>query len=411
MNGMKKTIVIIGGGAAGFFCALAAKRELPNADVHILESSAKVLSKVRISGGGRCNVTHSCFDPRNLVQHYPRGSKELLGPFHTFQPQDTVDWFRERGVELKTEEDGRMFPVTDSSETIIECFLQEAKSLGVTVHTRAKVSKLLKKEEGFEVHCSEIRLDADALVLASGSHPSGLEFAVEFGHTIVPPVPSLFTLNIKKFPLVSLAGVAHRAEVSLPGTKFSQKGPLLITHWGFSGPAALRLSAFGARYLAEKDYRTPVWIDWLPEMHEGKVLYRFEREQESHPKKHLGNLRMEALPKSLWKEIASRIADLCTPLCEISKAKLRDLTQYLKKDEYLIEGKTTNKEEFVTAGGVRLSEVHFKTMESRLTPGLYFCGEILDIDGVTGGFNFQNAWTTGWVVAKGLTKRFLSETQ
>jgi predicted Rossmann fold flavoprotein len=400
---MKKTILIIGGGAAGFFSALAVKKNLSEADVLILEGSAKLLSKVRISGGGRCNVTHSCFNPRNLVQHYPRGFKELLGPFHTFQPQDTVEWFQARGVRLKTEGDGRMFPVTDSSETIIDCLMKEAESLGVEIHTRAKVKELVSLEKGFEVICEAKTYLADHVILATGSNPAGLELAEKLGHTIIPQVPSLFTLNIKKFPLASLAGVASRASVSLPGTKFQQKGPLLVTHWGFSGPAALKLSAFAARFLAEKEYKTPVQIDWLPDINEGKLLESFEREKVEHPKKQLGNLRLESLPKSLWKELASRVGDLCKPLQELSKAKLRELTQHLKRDEYLIEGKTANKEEFVTCGGIKLSEVHFKTMESKLVPGLHFCGEVLDIDGVTGGFNFQSAWTTGWLAAHGVS--------
>lgn len=401
---MKKTIYILGGGAAGFFSALSSKFHAPDAQVTILEGSAKVLSKVRISGGGRCNVTHSCFDPKNLISHYPRGGRELLGPFHTFQPQDMIEWLHKKGVELKTELDGRMFPITDSSETIIECFLQEANRLGVEVRTRAKVTKIEKHSNQWHLLLNDQVLIGDKVIFATGSSIEAWKMIASLGHTVIPPVPSLFTLNIKKFPLISLAGVSSRVQIKLLGTKFSQAGPLLITHWGFSGPAPLKLSAFAARYLAEKEYRVPVLVDWLPDEHEEKLCHTFEREKELHPKKHFGNLQIGNLPKNLWKELASRVASLTKPLQEISKRDLRRFVEYLKRDEYLIEGKTTNKEEFVTCGGVKLSEVHFKTMESKLHKGLYFCGEVLDIDGVTGGFNFQCAWTTGWLAGRELER-------
>ncbi|GAB4232495.1 MAG: NAD(P)/FAD-dependent oxidoreductase [Chlamydiales bacterium] len=371
-------IVIIGGGAAGFFAAIAAKQTYPHAEVILHERTAKVLSKVRISGGGRCNVTHACFDPRQLVKNYPRGSKELLGPFHRFQPADTIQWFLERGVELKTEEDGRMFPVTDSSQTIIDCLLKEANNVGVNIQLQSKIAL--------------DTIDADRLILATGSAKSGWDIAAKLGHTIQPPVPSLFTFNIPHFPLEALAGVSlEPVRLSLDGTKYIQEGPLLITHWGFSGPAALKLSAFGARYLSEQNYEVELCIDWLPHSTVEELLSLLMKE---NPQKKLEATRCIPLPKRLWKFLCG---DGSQTLGCMSKAAKRQLCEKLKSDCYQVKGKTTNKEEFVTCGGVTLSEVDFRTMESKIHPGLYFCGEILDIDGVTGGFNFQNAWTTGWI--------------
>lgn len=380
-------IAVIGGGAAGFFAALAAKESNPKAEVLLLEKSAKLLSKVRISGGGRCNVTHACFDPKELIQNYPRGSKELLGPFHRFGPRDAIEWFKARGVILKTEKDGRMFPVTDSSETIIHCFFEEAKKLGVKISTQTKLQSIQKVENGFEL---DNNFFVDRVILATGSSKSGWEFAKSFGHTIQTPVPSLFTFNVPSFPLVHLAGVSvQSAKLTLEGSRLEQEGPLLITHWGFSGPVALKLSAFGAKFLAEKKYAASLIIDWLPEFTVEQLRLLIEKERT----KKLENLRITSLPKSLWKEFCQRI-DLSRPL---SNSTILKLCKMLKNDRYEVRGKTTNKEEFVTCGGVTLSEVHFKTMESKLCKNLYFCGEILDIDGVTGGFNFQNAWTTGWI--------------
>lgn len=367
-------IVVIGGGAAGFFSALAAKKNNPKAKVTLFERSAKLLSKVRISGGGRCNVTHGCFDLKQLVQNYPRGKRELLGPFHKFGPKDTIEWFESRGVSLKQEKDGRMFPITDSSETIINCFLKEAEDLGVEICTQTKVK--------------EINLEEDRVILATGSSPAGYEIARSFGHTIESPVPSLFTFNIPSFALEPLSGVTVDA-VKLKIGKLENTGPLLITHWGFSGPAALKLSAFGARFLAEKKYETTLCIDWIPEI----------KSIDTQSKKLVSSLKL--LPKKLFKALLERAnipAEL--PLCQLGKASTSRLLEVLKNDQYQVSGKTTNKEEFVTCGGVALSEVNFQTMESKLCKNLFFCGEILDIDGVTGGFNFQNAWTTGWIAGR-----------
>ncbi|MCB1118941.1 MAG: aminoacetone oxidase family FAD-binding enzyme [Chlamydiia bacterium] len=337
-------IAIIGGGAAGFFAALTAKEANPKAEVHLFERSNKLLAKVRLSGGGRCNVTHACFDPKALVLNYPRGHKELLGPFHRFQPQDTIAWFESRGVPLKEEADGRMFPLSNSSETIISCFVQEAKKLGVHIHTQATITAI---DKGFFLHGPDMAFDR--LILTTGSSRFGWEVAKQFGHTIQSPVPSLFTFNIPNFPLEHLSGVSlPHATLTIAGTQFLQTGPLLITHWGFSGPVALKLSAFAARYLAEKNYHITLQVNWHPD---------------------------QKLPKRLFKTLQER--ETC-----------------FENDPYTVSGKTTNKAEFVTCGGITLSEVNFKTLESKRCPNLFFAGEILDIDGITGGFNFQNAWTT-----------------
>lgn len=393
-------IFIIGAGAAGFFAALEAKKNNPKAEVVLLEKTAQLLSKVKISGGGRCNVTHACFDPKELIQNYPRGSRELLGLFNKFQPTDTIHWFKERGVILKKEKDGRMFPISNSSVTIINCFLEEAKKLGVKIQTKVKIDSIIKTPNGFILTIGEETLSADRLILATGSGRSGWEFAKSFGHTIVEPVPSLFTFNIPSFPLVDIAGVSCKASIKLKGTTRKQEGPLLITHWGFSGPAALKLSAFAARVLFEKKYETPLLIDWLPDIHEEELNLFFKNEKIAHPSKQLSSLKMYSLPKNLYKALVKKAGLEEMNLNSLSKSKLSQLVEVLKRDLYQVKGKTTNKEEFVTCGGIRLAEVQFKTMESKHCPHLYFCGEILNIDGVTGGFNFQNAWTTGYIAGR-----------
>jgi predicted Rossmann fold flavoprotein len=366
-------ITVVGGGAAGIFAALAAKKGAPHIPVIVLEKTAVLLSKVKISGGGRCNVTHACFDPKKLIQNYPRGGQELLGPFHRFQPRDTIEWFEERGVKLKTEPDGRIFPVSNSSSTIINCLLDEAKKLGVEIRLRERIDKL---PEG-------------KVILATGSSLDGYKLAESLGHTIQPPVPSLFTFNVPSSPLKELSGIATTAKVTLLGSPFTQTGPLLITHFGFSGPAILKLSAWGARFLNEKNYRVEIEIDWLPA---GKADLFSLKEQ--FPRKTLLALNPYLLPKNLWKEF---VKELDKPLSHLSKADLQKLDHRLHHDRYLVDGKTTHKEEFVTCGGVLLKEVDFKTMASKIHSGLYFAGEILNIDGITGGFNFQNAWTTGYI--------------
>lgn len=395
-------LAIIGGGAAGFFAALAAKEHNPEAEVILFERTTKLLSKVRISGGGRCNVTHACFDPKLLIQNYPRGSKELLGPLHVFQPQDTLAWFKSRGVALKQEADGRMFPVTDSSETIISCFLDEAKKIGVEICTQAKLRAIRPVDAGFELEIGKAPpIFVDRLILATGSSREGWEFAKNLGHTIQSPVPSLFTFNIPSFSLEPLAGVSVKeAKLKLEKSHFEQTGPLLITHWGFSGPAALKLSAFAARFLAEKSYEANLLIDWAPHLSEEKLRHILETERNAHPKQKLSTLSPFSLPKKLWKKLCERSELEHQTLATLGNTAISKLCQTLKRDRFEVRGKTTNKEEFVTCGGITLSEVHFKTMESKRCKNLYFCGEILDVDGVTGGFNFQNAWTTGWIAGR-----------
>lgn len=391
--------ISIGGGAAGFFGALAAKASHPSSRVLILERTSQLLSKVRISGGGRCNVTHACFDPKILVQNYPRGSKCLIGPFTRFQPKDTIEWFAQRGVTLKTEGDGRMFPMTDSSQTIIDCLMAEAKKLGVEIRLKQHIESVEYAEGQFVLTLStKETIACKRLLLATGSHPQGHQFAKAFGHTVQDLVPSLFTFNIPNSPLHDLAGISvPQATVTIVDSPFIQTGPLLITHWGFSGPAVLKLSAFGARWLHDRGYKAQVRIQWLP-MRLEAVQSQLRVWRKDHAAQAIGTGNPFGLPKSLWK----RFLDLCSidaakRTGELSNDALTRLSQKLVADTYSIDGKTTYKEEFVTCGGITLDEVNFKTMESRLRPGLHFAGEILDIDGITGGFNFQNAWTTSWL--------------
>lgn len=372
-------LIVIGGGAAGIFAAIQAKESYPESSVLVLEKTATLLAKVRVSGGGRCNVTHSCFDPKQLVNNYPRGSKELLGPFHRFQPQDTIRWFTERGVALKTEADGRMFPTTDSSQTIINCLLNEAKRLGVEIRLGQKIERITKADH-FCLHLKDgATLESYNLLLATGGNKDGHEFAHSLGHTIVPPVPSLFTLHSPTSPLNVLSGIAVQdVAIELEGHK--QRGPLLITHFGFSGPAVLKLSAWAARTLFDRNYRAELKINWLPQLTEEEIYEKLVEGDHIY------------LPKKLYQALTS-------------DKNLRKVAQKLHADVYQIDGKTMHKEEFVTCGGVSLKEINFKTMESRHCPGLFFAGEILDIDGVTGGFNFQNGWTTGFIAGSSLQCR------
>lgn len=398
-------VIIIGGGAAGFFAALRVKEHSPQTEVILLERSSQLLAKVRISGGGRCNTTHSCFDPKELVKNYPRGQKELLGPFTRFQPADTISWFASHGVELKTEEDGRMFPVTDNSSTIIDCLMAAAKKSGVQIRLKASIETIQKADHGFAVTLNGGEtIRCISMLLATGSNPSGHKFAQQFGHTITPLVPSLFTFNIPTSPLKELSGiVVDPCQLRLDGTTFTQCGPLLITHWGFSGPAALKLSAWAARYLNEKNYKTGLSIDWAPKFTSDSLLNKLKEIRQDFPAQTLANNSPLKLPKKLWKQfIELSLKSTDSRLSEISNDELAIICSKLKNDNYQIDGKTTHKEEFVTCGGVALSEVNFKTMQSRLCEGLFFAGEILDVDAVTGGFNFQNAWTTGWIAGSSM---------
>lgn len=406
MTQQSLNIVAIGGGAAGFFGAVACAQTHPRARVTLLEANRNPLAKVRISGGGRCNVTHACFEVATLVQNYPRGGKALRGAFTRFQPRDTVDWFARRGVALKTEADGRMFPTTDDSATIADCLLLGAKSAGVTLRTGIPAIALRKKADGsfeIELKSGEI-LAADRVLLATGSHPKAYQWARDLGHTIEPPVPSLFTFNIADRPLRELAGVSVSAAcVRLPDAKLTQTGPLLVTHWGFSGPAILKLSAWGARFLAQNGYQTRLFVNWLPQENPETLRQQLQAMRSPSAKKAIGSYSPVSVAKRLWIYLLEKARiDPQQRWTEVSNKSLNEILRVLTQSEYQISGKGAFKEEFVTCGGVNLKEINFKTMESRCCPNLYFAGEILDIDGVTGGFNFQSAWTTGWIAGNAM---------
>lgn len=394
-------VVIAGGGAAGFFAAIACKEQNRAAQVTILERGKALLSKVRISGGGRCNVTHDQPDPAALVQNYPRGARALRGPFTRFGPRETVAWFEERGVQLKTEADGRMFPTTDDSETIIACLVDAARTAGVEIRTRTAVTDVESVAAGkFNVRLkSGETLIADRVLLATGSAPATYRWAAQLGHTIEPPVPSLFTFNIEDPRLEGLAGVSvPTARVRLDGAKEVHEGPLLVTHWGLSGPAVLKASAWGARLLHDHGYRLGVTVNWLPHLNQDEVQELLQNTRQSQARRTILAAGPFGLPQRLWRSLATAAgANEDTRWGNASKTLLAALTREVHAGRYAIVGKGVFKEEFVTCGGVRLKEVNFKTMESRIQPGLHFAGEVLDIDGITGGFNFQSAWTTGWL--------------
>ena len=410
-----KRLVVIGGGAAGFFCAINAARLQPTLQVTLVEKTSKLLSKVRVSGGGRCNVTHACFEISNLVKKYPRGQRFLKKSFHLFNTNQCVDWFGQRGVVLKTEADGRMFSITDSSQTIIDCLLREANKYGVEIlmnrevkqiqnSSRHRRDKIQNEENLFEVEFTngEIK-EANYLVVACGGYPksSMYEWLLAMGHTIQLPVPSLFTFNIPGNPIQALMGVSvEKAKVKVIGSKLEDEGPLLITHWGLSGPAILKLSAWGARELAEKNYHFSILVNWLPQFNEQPLRENWQSIRTQHAAQKTGNRNPFGLPSRLWIYLLnqsginedSRWADM--PAKEQNK-----LIKNLVAQEFEVKGKTTFKEEFVTCGGINLSEIDPQTMQSKLSPHLYFAGEIMDVDGVTGGFNFQHAWTSGWIAA------------
>jgi predicted Rossmann fold flavoprotein len=396
-------LIVIGGGAAGLFAAITAKTVNPSAEVILLEKSAHLLTKVKISGGGRCNVTHACFDPLLLAENYPRGGKELISCFHRFQPKDTIDWFQSRGVLLKTEPDGRIFPVTNRSETIIDCLLLEAKERGVDIRLRQTIKMIRPQNPGFELLLKDDSvIRCDKLLLATGSNAEGYIWAEGLGHSIQKPIPSLFTFNVPTSPLKDLSGITiERVELQIEGSTLSQEGPLLITHFGFSGPAVLKLSAWGARYLYEKEYHVKLIINWLPLfLSREALLKRLLHSKEGAPQKSLLSENPFGLPKSLWGRLIGALGD--KRCAELSHKELHLLSEKLHADPYSVEGKTTHKEEFVTCGGISLKEVDFRTMQSKRCPGLFFAGEILDIDAITGGFNFQNAWTGGFIAGSSI---------
>jgi predicted Rossmann fold flavoprotein len=409
----QRNIAIVGGGAAGFFAAITAAEASPDCTVTIYEATAHLLAKVRVSGGGRCNVTHACFEPRELVKRYPRGGRELLGAFSRWQPRDTVAWFEARGVSLKTEEDGRMFPVTDSSQTIVDCLMSAAQKAGVVIRTNCGVkgvergvpSALGLNASGGRVPPFKLTLTtgetvtADRLLLATGGNKSGAGFviAAQFGHTIEPPVPSLFTFHVNDPRLKDLSGVSvEEATTAVTGTPLKERGPLLVTHWGLSGPAILKLSAWGARTLHDCGYQFTLRVNWAPEFTEETARAALEAARAANPKKQVATWGPLGLPLRLWEKLVAAAGIAPGAIWNSTgNAALRALAAQVCAGEFAVDGKSLFKEEFVTCGGVRLAEVDFKTMESRLAPGLHFAGECLDVDGITGGFNFQNAWTTG----------------
>ncbi len=443
-----RRIGIVGGGAAGFFAALACAETQGGAEIVILEKTSQFLSKVKISGGGRCNVTHACFDEREFATRFPRGERALIAPFKQFQASDTVAWFAAHGVQLKTESDGRMFPTTDSSQTIIDCLLDAARQAGVKLMTNCGVASVTKKPDGrFDLTLAgnispppppkeegagvrrplksnppaptlsppgrgegeeavNGKIVCDKLLLATGGcrTPALGQLAISLGHTLEPPVPSLFTFHIEMPWLRELAGISVAAvEASVPGAGLCERGALLVTHWGLSGPVILRLSAWGARKLHEMNYSFPLHVNWLPHLNAEKLAAEFQSRRSSQPAKLIVNSPVAQLPARLWEQLAlvSGVARN-TRWSALSRAAQHELIQQLRRTEFSVNGKSLNQDEFVTCGGVRLKEVNFKTMESRICPGLYFAGELLDIDGITGGFNFQAAWTTGWIAGRAM---------
>ncbi len=404
-------IIVIGGGAAGFFAAITCAQTYPDNHVTLLESSSKLLTKVRISGGGRCNVTHHCFDPAQLVTYYPRGSRALRGAFTRFQPQDLIKWFKSQGVALKTETDGRVFPVTDNSETIVNCLIKAAENARVDIQIKSEVVGLIKKDNHFQVELKTGKiLECDRILIATGSNPIGYQLAKSLGHEIIPPIPSLFTFKIKDPRFQGLEGISiDPVGLRLLGQgkkqKFQQSGSLLITHWGISGFGVLRLSALGAKILHENNYKMSLSINWLfpenPEEVKQKLLDIQSKNKKS--RKQISSFSPLPLPKRLWQKLLNYAAINEQKIwTELSQKEIINLSQELANGKYEILGKGVFKEEFVTCGGVNLKEVNFKTMESKICPQLYFAGEVLDIDGVTGGFNFQSAWTTGWLAGKAM---------
>ena len=411
---MSKQLIVIGGGAAGFFCAVNAARLDPSLKVTIIEKSNKLLSKVKVSGGGRCNVTHACFDITDMSKRYPRGQHFVKKTFHQFFTTDTINWFEERGVELKREEDGRMFPITDSSQTIIECLLKEANKFNVEILMSREVKNLSMVNRQWSIKLSDSQfLTSDYVCIASGGYPksSRFDWLKELGHTIEEPVPSLFTFNLPNHPITKLMGVSiEKAKVKIQNspkeslrTKLEEEGPLLITHWGLSGPAVLRLSAWGARELKERNWEFGISVNWLPEYNEENLRKRFQELRTINASQKVINKNSFGLPSRLWEFLAEqagikndwRWADL--PSTEQNRF-VKNLCNY----ECEVKGKTTFKEEFVTAGGIKLNEIEANTMMSKKNPNLFFAGEVLDVDGITGGFNFQHAWTSGFVAAKAI---------
>ena len=404
---IKNRLVVVGGGAAGFFCAVNAARIYPSLEVRLVEKSSHLLSKVRISGGGRCNVTHACFSIAEMIKKYPRGASFLKKAFHHFFTTDTIAWFKERGVEIKTESDGRMFPSSNTSQTIIDCLMQEANRHGVSILMNREVKEITKKENGFHLLFSNISiLETDFLCIASGGYPKSTQFEwlQKIGHSIEAPVPSLFTFNMPGNPITALMGITvEKVQVKLVGSKLVEEGPLLITHWGMSGPAILKLSAWGARDLAAKNWQFGIVINWLPTYNEQTLKDKFQQVRFDIAAQKISNRNPFLLPQRLWDYLLQQSGvDENIRWADLPAKEQNKLIKNICAQEFSINGKTTFKEEFVTSGGISLDEVDHTSMQSKILPNLFFAGEVLNVDGVTGGFNFQNAWTTGWIAAKAI---------
>ena len=402
-------VIIVGGGAAGFFTAINLVENNPVLKVIILERSSEVLTKVRISGGGRCNVTHAEFSPKDLSQNYPRGEKELIGPFHTFMTGDTIEWFEKKGVPLKIEEDGRMFPESNSSKTIIDCFLDEAERLHVEVLKQHPVKSIQKEENDWMVETEQTNYKAKKIVIATGSNVKIWKLLTKLGHTTLPPIPSLFTFNIKDNRIKDLPGIATNASVSVLSinhkTNLESEGPLLITHWGLSGPAILKLSAWGAIDLYHLNYHFKIKVNWIPSETIETVLEKLKNLKALNTKQSVLKYAQLKVPKRLWQSLAiSSGIEETQKWAETTNKQLQELALQLTNSVLQVDGKSTFKEEFVTAGGIDLKEINFKRYESKIHKDLFFAGEVLNIDAITGGFNFQNAWTGGYIVAKSITE-------
>ena len=400
-------VAIIGGGAGGFFSALSVKQHHPTADVVIHEKSPKLLSKVKISGGGRCNVTNGTDSIKNLAEAYPRGAKQLRKLFGVFNNQHTMQWFEERGVPLVIQDDLCVFPVSQDSQSVIDCFLREANNAGIEIRTRSAVKEIVQSDDQIQLSFndeSQFQENYDKVIVATGGSPkaSGLDWLKQIGHTISQPVPSLFTFNMPSESVTELMGiVVEQAIVKIQGTKLRGDGPLLITHWGMSGPAVLKLSAFGARILSEMNYQCVAQVNWMNEVNVDRVMDRLKQLQREYPNKQLVNARPLEIPVRLWTFLLQK-CDISkeTTWTQVGKKPFNKLVNILTNDEYQVSGKTTFKEEFVTCGGVSLESINMKTMESKAMPNLYFTGEVIDVDGITGGYNFQAAWTTAFIAGK-----------
>lgn len=400
-------VIVVGGGASGFFTALNLAEQRPNLRIAILERGKEVLAKVKISGGGRCNVTHACFVPNVLTKFYPRGERELRGPFSTFCTGDVMQWFDDRGVALKIEDDGRVFPESDNSQTIIDCFLEEAQQANIKISTQTIVQNIVKADDVWQISTSKDAYSCKHLVMATGSNTKIWDLCTSFGHSIVAPVPSLFTFNTKDDRLQNLMGVsAPMVSLKVKNSNLKANGPLLITHWGLSGPAILRLSAWGARELFDKSYQFDLVVNWTNDFVFDEVLDELMENKAESPKKTIAKYPQYNLTHRLWQQLV-KAADISETLtwADVTKKQLVKLAEQLTQCTFAINGKSTFKEEFVTAGGIELKEINFKTMESKLIENLYFTGEVLNIDAITGGFNFQNAWTTGFLAAQSITNK------